>query len=117
MTTNFEKLSQQYAINIHWDDEAFLSEADNSPCFIRNCETSSEMSEEEIVKYINSARRMTIGVLQFSVTAKEANHQRWINASKKIKGCHVIQGRSINHGGYKVWLFAVPGTKTGNSDD
>lgn len=115
MATIFQKLSKKYDINTYslWNGEAEISlhEEGAAACFIRVADVPHHFEEADILPYIRACARETIGVVTLSVTEREPQHQLWIQAAEQVKGAHIIPGRSVNHGGYKVWLIAITGTK------
>lgn len=114
MATVFQKLSEKYDINVvaRWDGGVHnLFDEDAAACFIRVAEVPYRFEEADILPYIRACARETIGVATLSVTEREPQHQLWLQAAEKVKGAHIIPGRSVNHGGYRVWLIAITGTK------
>lgn len=113
MATIFHKLSEKYNINDWWGDTQprQLHTEVAAACFICVADVPDRFEETDILPYIRACARETIGVVTLSVTEREPQHQLWLQAAEKVKGAHIIPGRSVNHGGYKVWLIAITGTK------
>ena len=111
MAKIFQELSKKYGLNnTLWADEAVLYEEEQAPCFLRMASTDSLMSPEEIAEYLPACAHKTIGTVILSVTEREQNYQLWLDAAQQVKGATITEGRSINHGGYKCYLIAFPGT-------
>lgn len=110
MAKIFEKLSKKYDLNSSYGEEPHLFEEEDAPCFLRIASTDSRMTPEEIAKYLPACARETIGTVILSVTEREQNYHLWLDAAQQVKGATITEGRSINHGGYKCYLIAIPGT-------
>lgn len=110
MVEIFQELSVKYGINRASYGTAYMYEEEQAPCFLRIASTDSRMSPEEIAKYLPACARETIGTVILSVTEREQNYQLWLDAAQQVKGATITEGRSINHGGYKCYLIAFPGT-------
>lgn len=114
MAKIFQELSDKYDIN----DQSYhggvvhrvLYDETDSPCFLRVATTHHQLTAEEIAKYLPACARETIGTVILSVTEREPNYQLWLDAAQQVKGATITEGRSINHGGYKCYLIAIPGT-------
>ena len=127
MPTVFQRLCRKYELNgayySHRDEEwqeGVLYEVDgNSPCYLYGADagTHSAMTDAEVLQYLRACARATIGVVILSFTEEEPHWKQWLRLCKSFNGCTVTPGRSVNHGGYKVWLVSITGTKKGNSDD
>lgn len=116
MATIFNKLSEKYQINGYWmprPGEVWFEpclDPDDMPCFLGRFSVPSAMLKEEKIPYLRACARETIGVAIGSFTEQEERYEEWIEAAKAVKGCHIIPGKSVYHGGYKVWLIAITGT-------
>lgn len=110
MTTIFQEISKKYSLHSEYGEEHRLYEEEQAPCFLRIASTDSRMTPEEIAKYLPACARETIGTVILSVTEREPNYQLWLDAAQQVKGATITEGRSINHGGYKCYLIAFPGT-------
>lgn len=119
MSDTFAALSAKY--NINWngdpDHEApagaqfVLDQEEYAPCFLRIAELPVHFEEADILPYLRACAQQTVGVVVLSTTEREPMHQSWLDAAKKIRSSRITAGRSINHGGYKVWLITLTGTK------
>lgn len=110
MPTRFEKLSKKYDINSGYGEGRELDE-DNAPCFTRRAECpASGVEVTDMVPYLKACARETIGVVMLSTTEREPQHMAWLAAAAEV-GASITPGRSTEHGGYKVWLITLTGTK------
>ena len=109
MTTVFQRLSDKYGINSLYSNRRELME-DHVPCFVDRAECPEDMEDGDILPYLRACARETIGVVILSCTERERGYQRWLDAAKQI-GATITEGRSVVHGGYKVWLISITGTK------
>ena len=120
MPTVFQKLCRKYELNgayySDWEEDwqdGWLHELQDGPCYLYQASagTHSAMTDVEVLQYLRACARETIGVVILSFTEEEPHWEQWLRLCKSFKGCTVTPGRSVNHGGYKVWLVAITGTK------
>lgn len=116
MATVFEHLSEKYDLNrvhIGYGEVLRELEEDNSPCFTRRADCPARgFDVKDMVPYLRACARQTIGVVMLSTTEEEPLHKEWLQAAKEVKA-QITPGRSTEHGGYKVWLITLTGTKRG----
>ena len=109
MTDMFQVLCRAYDLNYHRNSGFELMD-DDVPCFVSRADCPEEMMDDDILPYLRACALETIGVVILSCTEREQGYQRWLDAAKQI-GASITEGRSVVHGGYKVWLISITGTK------